>query len=266
MSAITTVIPRLRCLLTTGLATLALLTSAQQAHATSGYQTTWRSIYSGTTSSTDASCQLCHGSSTQNLNPYGFDISTNCGGYANITDGINGERNTDSDGEGNSNDVEIAASAQPGWTSGAVPVYNRNSCASAGTNTAPGGVTVDPVVNQPPTADANGPYSGTAGSPVIFDGSGSSDPDGTIASYAWDFGDGGTGTGVSPTYTYAAAGTYTVTLTVTDDGGLTDSATSTATIVDHQQDPIAEPKGPYKGIEGQQVTFEGTGSIVLEDT
>jgi PKD repeat protein len=86
------------------------------------------------------------------------------------------------------------------------------------------------VPNEPPVADPNGPYPGTAGQPVLFDGSGSSDPDGTIVSYAWDFGDSGTGTGVSPTHTYAAAGTYTVSLTVTDDGGLTDTATTTATI------------------------------------
>ncbi|UCH75017.1 MAG: PKD domain-containing protein, partial [Rhodospirillales bacterium] len=82
----------------------------------------------------------------------------------------------------------------------------------------------------PPVADANGPYSGTAGIPVTFDGSGSSDPDGTIVTYEWDFGDGGTGTGVSPSYAYAVDGTYTVTLTVTDDGGNTDTASTTATI------------------------------------
>ena len=58
-----------------------------------------------------------------------------------------------------------------------------------------------------------------------FDGSGSSDADGTIASYAWDFGDGSTGTGMKPSHTYAAAGDYTVTLTVTDDGGATDAVT-----------------------------------------
>jgi PKD repeat protein len=57
-----------------------------------------------------------------------------------------------------------------------------------------------------------------------FDGSGSTDSDGSITSYAWDFGDGATGTGVTPQHTYAAAGTYTVKLTVTDDRGGTDTA------------------------------------------
>jgi PKD repeat protein len=84
--------------------------------------------------------------------------------------------------------------------------------------------------NQPPVADANGPYNGTVGVPLSFDGSGSFDADGTIVAYDWDFGDGNTGTGVTPTHTYAAAGGYTVTLTVTDNDGLTDTATTTAEI------------------------------------
>jgi PKD repeat protein len=50
-----------------------------------------------------------------------------------------------------------------------------------------------------------------------FDGSGSADTDGSITSYAWDFGDGSTGTGATPQHTYAAAATYTVKLTVTDN-------------------------------------------------
>ena len=51
----------------------------------------------------------------------------------------------------------------------------------------------------------------------------SSDPDGTIASRLWTFGDGGTSTLANPSHTYAAAGSYTATLTVTDDNGATDS-------------------------------------------
>ena len=68
-----------------------------------------------------------------------------------------------------------------------------------------------------------------------FDGSGSSDPDGSIVAYDWDFGDGNSGTGVSPTHSYAAAGLYTVSLTVTDNAGATDTATTTAVIDDQPQ-------------------------------
>ena len=54
-----------------------------------------------------------------------------------------------------------------------------------------------------------------------FDGSGSTDPDGSVVSYAWDLGDGTSATGPSPSHTYAAAGTYPVILTVTDNEGAT---------------------------------------------
>lgn len=65
-----------------------------------------------------------------------------------------------------------------------------------------------------------------------FDGSASSDPDGTIASYAWEFGDNTTGTGVNPSHTYASYGTYTVKLTVTDNSGKTGATTRSVTLTD----------------------------------
>jgi PKD repeat protein len=88
-----------------------------------------------------------------------------------------------------------------------------------------------PATNNPPTAVVGGPYTGTEGVAVAFDGSGSTDPDGDGLGYAWTFGDGATGTGVAPTHAYAASGTYTVTLTVTDTRGASSSpVTTTATI------------------------------------
>jgi PKD repeat protein len=65
---------------------------------------------------------------------------------------------------------------------------------------------------------------------VDFDGSGSSDSDGSVASYAWDFGDGGTSTLAKPTHKFAAGGSYQVTLTVTDDKGATDAVTKTVAV------------------------------------
>lgn len=65
---------------------------------------------------------------------------------------------------------------------------------------------------------------------VSFDGSGSTDSDGTVDDYAWDFGDGESGSGATPGHTYAAAGAYTVKLTVTDDDGAKDSVTKTVTV------------------------------------
>jgi PKD repeat protein len=81
-----------------------------------------------------------------------------------------------------------------------------------------------------PAARAGGPYHGSAETSVHFDGAGSSDADGTITRYAWDFGDGVTGTGRAPAHVYRSVGTYQVRLTVIDDRGAASSATTTVSI------------------------------------
>ncbi len=87
------------------------------------------------------------------------------------------------------------------------------------------------VPNSAPTAVISAtPVTGTAPLAVSFSGTGSSDPDGTIASYAWSFGDGTTGTGATVSKTYSAAGNYTATLTVTDDRGATASASQVISV------------------------------------
>lgn len=65
---------------------------------------------------------------------------------------------------------------------------------------------------------------------VAFDGASSTDADGTIASFSWDFGDGTTGSGKTASHTYAQAGGYDVTLTVTDNGGQTGQVTKRVTL------------------------------------
>ena len=65
---------------------------------------------------------------------------------------------------------------------------------------------------------------------VTVDGRASSDPDGTIAGHAWNWGDGQSGSGSTASHTYAADGTYTITLTVTDNGGAQASTSRTVTI------------------------------------
>ena len=85
--------------------------------------------------------------------------------------------------------------------------------------------------NQPPVARATAtPSSGTAPLAVAFDGSTSSDADGSIASYAWTFGDGGNATGPTANHTYTAAGSYSAKLTVTDNQGATGTTTIAITV------------------------------------
>ncbi|MEO7378013.1 MAG: PKD domain-containing protein [Nakamurella sp.] len=80
-----------------------------------------------------------------------------------------------------------------------------------------------PPPNQPPVAAFTPACTGLT---CAFDGNASADPDGTIASYAWSFGDTTTGTGPTPNHPYAAPGTYPVTLTVTDNAGATSTPVS----------------------------------------
>ncbi|MGR9053289.1 MAG: PKD domain-containing protein, partial [Gammaproteobacteria bacterium] len=86
-------------------------------------------------------------------------------------------------------------------------------------------------VNQAPIAQVSAtPTEGAAPLGVAFDAGASSDADGSIVSYAWDFGDGSSGTGVKPTHRYSSLGTYLATLTVTDNSGATASASVPITV------------------------------------
>ena len=112
----------------------------------------------------------------------------------------------------------------PGPHAGTLIVVSSNA------NNSPVEVPLSAVGNRPPACGAGGPYVGTVGQPVTFDGTGSNDPDGGALTYAWSFGDGTTGSGATPTHTYGAAGVYTVVLTVTDDCATTSTCQTVAQI------------------------------------
>jgi PKD repeat protein len=112
--------------------------------------------------------------------------------------------------------------------------------------------------DQPPTAVASGSCTVLTCS---FDGTLSSDPDGSVASYAWDFGDGTTGTGATPTHGYAAAGTYTYMLTVTDDRGVASTPVLGSVTTTGLTTPIAfnsVTHGYKNGATSVSVTTPGT--------
>ncbi len=107
-------------------------------------------------------------------------------------------------------------------------------------------------------ANAGGPYNGTAGQAVTFDGSKSTAPSGQTLTYAWNFGDSTTGTGVSPTHSYSAAGTYTVSLKVTDTSGGSNTAMTTASIAQALPPPTISGFTPSSGAIGTLITVTGT--------
>ncbi|MEN8168112.1 MAG: PKD domain-containing protein [Pseudomonadota bacterium] len=260
------------------------LLAAPGAQALNGYLSDWQNQYPGSTSD-NASCQLCHGSSTGTLNAYGADLCLASLDFVSIE-----LDDSDLDPTGSDNLAEIEADAQPGWTDGLNPLYDTGNCSQqVASANVPDNVPTpyDPVSGTDPIADANGPYDGIVGIPVTFDGTGSSD-DGTIVAYDWDFGDGSTGSGPTPTHAYAAAGAYTLTLTVTDNDGNIAEDTATATIhepaaldLDIAQFRVSKNvnlgktislklvvrnNGTIDGIGSATVIGEQGGSIVYENT
>jgi PKD repeat protein len=106
-----------------------------------------------------------------------------------------------------------------------------------------------------PVANPGGPYLGNVNQALGFSGSGSAPSGRTIVSFAWQFGDGGTGTGATTAHTYKTAGNFTATLTVTDSSGATGSNNVAVQIITA---PVAIPGGPYTGVVGTAVSFNGS--------
>ena len=242
---------------------LALLASLD-ARAFPGCDSFFATTYPNSTTENLGGCQTCHQGQGGNLNNYGQALQRNADPNVGRVCASNGfefaaraVEAIDSDGEGTSNFDEIAANTQPGWCD----TQNAGCSNSAGT---PPNVPLDPApANNPPVADAGGPYSGEAGSTLIqFDGSGSSDPDGDTLTFEWEFGDGNTATGMMPTHTYASAGNYEVKLVVDDGQARSGQSVTSAAISAPPVNlaPVADPGGPYAAEPGQEITFDGSAS------
>ena len=120
-------------------------------------------------------------------------------------------------------------------------------------------------VNQPPVALFTAtPLAGVVPLSVTFDASASSDTDGSITAYAWNFGDGTTGTGRTVSHTYASAGTYSAQLTITDDDSATASASrdiSVTTTLPVNQPPVPSfTASPLSGDAPLLVSFDASAS------
>lgn len=102
--------------------------------------------------------------------------------------------------------------------------------------------------------------SGTATLAVDFSGTLSSDSDGSITGWAWDFGDGATGSGITVQHAYTTAGNYTATLTVTDDDGASDSASIDISVTANTP-PVAIVRADVvEGLAPLTVRFDGSAS------
>ncbi|MBN1784335.1 MAG: PKD domain-containing protein [Candidatus Bathyarchaeota archaeon] len=100
---------------------------------------------------------------------------------------------------------------------------------------------------------------------IIFDASASYDPDSSIVSYDWDFGDGNGAAGIIVTHTYANDGSYIVTLIVTDDDGATDLAQDTKTVVN--KPPIAIfTESAHRVDTSEVISFDASYSYDLDGT
>jgi serralysin len=118
--------------------------------------------------------------------------------------------------------------------------------------------------NQPPVAVAAAtPTSGPAPLAVSFSSTGTRDPDGTVASLAWSFGDGQTSTQPHPSHTYTTPGTYTARLTVTDQLGASHASALTITVSPSSanQAPVAVAGAtPTSGTAPLAIAFSSAGS------
>jgi hypothetical protein len=118
--------------------------------------------------------------------------------------------------------------------------------------------TVSPT-NKPPTASISfSPQNPVGGEEITFDASSSSDPDGEIVSYEWNFGDGNKTEGMVVTHSYATIGNYTVTLKVTDGQGLNDTKSVNINVYseyDHDRDGIV--RGDLDDLRMQYYAYQG---------
>ena len=227
-------------------------------------------------SATGAPCQMCHendnGGNTVNL--YGWAIKQRLDAGDTINQALSNVESQDSDGNGDSNLVEINANAQPGWVPGAVnTIYRTNGKVKATDSSPPTGVTpLDPVTgNNPPVANDDSDTVAEGASVDIDVVANDTDADGTVdattVTIITDVTNGSTA--VNPTtgvVTYTHDGSETTsdsfTYTVQDNNGATsNTATVTITVTPVNDPPVANDDADTVA-EGGSVPID----VVANDT
>ena len=218
-------------------------------YSVSGSYTAKLTVIDSSSQTSTKSMTITANASTTTTPPTAVISSSNAAGQAPLTVSFNGSGSTAASGAsiktyswnfGDSSTATGVTASHAFTTAGTytttLTVTDSNGrTASAST---PVVVTTPAVSNKTPTAKMTvTPGTGTAPLAVAFDASGSSDSDGTIASYLWTFGDGSTATGKTASHTFTSASAYTVTLKVTDNLGASGTASTTVTALAAQQTP-----------------------------
>jgi PKD repeat protein len=185
---------------------------------------------------------------------------------AHLTASLDGSPSTDPDGsiaawswnfgDGSTGTGRTATHAYPATGTYGVTLTVTDDKGATATRTASVTVTAPPP-NVPPAAAFT---IGGTGLTASFDGTGSSDGDGQVTSYAWDFGDGTKGTGATALHTYALGGSYPVTLTVTDDDGATANTARQATVAAPTASTVLAADGFQRSVTGGLGTADTGGA------
>lgn len=111
---------------------------------------------------------------------------------------------------------------------------------------------------KPPVAVTAPTVGALVGIPARFDGTASYDPDGSVVSWTWDFGDGHTGSGKAPQHVYAVASSYAASLTVQDDSGNGDVKAIAVTV-----EPVSDIGGSWSLTANPTVTTCSNGGYAV---
>lgn len=116
------------------------------------------------------------------------------------------------------------------------------------------------IINAPPIAVAGGNRDVCSGQSILFDASASSDADGDLLRYGWDFGDGSDSVIINPTKIYERPGTYPVTLRVTDESRSARGTDLDRVAVIVREGPIADAGADRTICVNQEIRMDGAGS------
>ncbi|MFP3953129.1 MAG: PKD domain-containing protein [Candidatus Acetothermia bacterium] len=225
----------------------------------------------GKSDSTTSTIEVSSGNNPSNDSPTASFTANSTSGEAPLEVSFDASRSSDPDGSIESYDWDFDDGSTGSGETGTytydsegdytveLTVTDNDGATDSTTET----INVSAPANEPPTASFSAdPTSGEEPLEASFDASNSSDPDGSITSYDWDFDDGSTGSGETVNHTYESSGDYNVELTVTDNDGDKDTEIKTITVSSSSNEaPTAEfSYSPSSGYPPLEVTFDATES------